>query len=56
VFTAHQIGAAVAAAGAGLVRDGTGSYLPAFFAAGVACLIAAVAALCVRRGARVAVA
>jgi predicted MFS family arabinose efflux permease len=53
VFTAHQIGAAVAATGAGMVRDGTGTYLPAFFAAGVACLIAAIAALCVRRGARV---
>ncbi len=56
VFTAHQIGAAVAATAAGMVRDGTGTYLPAFFAAGVACLIAAVAALCVRRGARVLVA
>jgi sugar phosphate permease len=49
VFTAHQLGAAVAAAGAGMVRDGTGTYLPAFLAAGVACLVAAVAALSPRR-------
>jgi sugar phosphate permease len=49
VFTAHQLGAAVAAAGAGMVRDGTGSYLPAFLAAGVACLFAAIAALSPRK-------
>jgi sugar phosphate permease len=49
VFTAHQLGAAVAAAGAGLVRDGTGTYLPAFLAAGLACLLAAVAALSPRK-------
>jgi predicted MFS family arabinose efflux permease len=49
IFTAHQLGAAVAAGGAGMVRDGVGSYLPAFFAAGVACLIAAVAVLGARK-------
>ncbi len=49
VFTAHQLGAAVAAAGAGMVRDGTGTYLPAFLAAGVACLLASVAALSPRK-------
>ncbi len=49
VFTAHQLGAAVAAAGAGMVRDGTGTYLPAFLAAGVACLLAAAAALSPRK-------
>jgi predicted MFS family arabinose efflux permease len=49
VFTAHQIGAAVAAAGAGLVRDGTGSYLPAFFASGFMCVVAAIAVILVRR-------
>ena len=45
VFTAHQIGAATAAYGAGLSRDALSTYLPAFFAAGAACLVAAVAAL-----------
>lgn len=49
VFTAHQIGAAVAALGAGVSRDALASYLPAFFAAGVACLLASLAALGVRR-------
>ncbi len=49
IFTAHQLGAAVAAGGAGLVRDDFGTYLPAFFAAGAACVIAAVAALTARR-------
>ena len=49
IFTGHQIGAAVAAAGAGMIRDGTGSYLPAFFASGVACILAAVAIVGVRR-------
>ncbi len=49
VFAGHQLGAAVAVAAAGIVRDGVGSYLPAFFVAGVACIIAAFAALGVRR-------
>jgi MFS family permease len=49
IFTAHQLGAAVAAAGAGLVRDGTGSYLPAFFFSGAMCILAAVAVIWVRR-------
>lgn len=49
VFTAHQLGAAVAATGAGIVRDGTGSYLPAFFASGFMCIVAAVSVLWVKR-------
>ena len=49
IFTGHQLGAAVATYGAGLVRDGTGSYLPAFFAAGAFCILAAVAVVTVRR-------
>jgi ABC-type spermidine/putrescine transport system permease subunit II len=53
VFTAHQLGAATAALGAGITRDALNSYLPAFVAAGVACMIAAVAALAIRRPARV---
>ncbi len=38
----HQIGAAMAAWTAGLVRVETGSYLPAFMAAGALCLVASV--------------
>lgn len=48
VFVAHQIGAAVAALGAGVSRDVLSSYLPAFYLAGAACLIAALAVLAVR--------
>ena len=52
VFTGHQLGAAAAALGAGVSRDALATYLPAFYAAGVACLVAAVAILFVRgRGA-----
>jgi sugar phosphate permease len=40
IFTGHQLGAATAAFGAGLSRSVLASYLPAFFAAGAACLIA----------------
>jgi predicted MFS family arabinose efflux permease len=50
VFTAHQLGAATAAFGAGLSRDALATYLPAFAAAGLACLIAAMAVLAMRRG------
>jgi predicted MFS family arabinose efflux permease len=45
VFTGHQIGAAIAAFGAGLSRDALASYLPAFYIAGAACLVAALLAL-----------
>ncbi|MDO9711626.1 MFS transporter [Paracraurococcus lichenis] len=48
VFTAHQLGAAVAALGAGLSRDALASYLPAFALAGAACLVAAALALAIR--------
>ena len=48
VFTAHQLGAAVAALGAGMSRDALASYLPAFYLAGAACLLAAVLAMSVR--------
>jgi MFS family permease len=40
IFAAHQVGAAVAAFGSGVIRDSVLSYLPAFVAAGVACLAA----------------
>jgi hypothetical protein len=49
VFTAHQLGGAVAALGAGWSRDALASYLPAFALAGAACLIAAALALGARR-------
>jgi MFS family permease len=47
MFTGHQLGAAVAAFGAGATRDIFGSYLPAFGAAGFACLVAAAAVMSV---------
>jgi predicted MFS family arabinose efflux permease len=49
VFTAHQLGAAVAALGPGVSRDALASYLPAFMLAGAACLVAAALALAIRR-------
>jgi len=53
VFCGHQLGAAVATYGAGWIRDAWSIYLPAFFAAGVLCLLAALASLAVgRRGVR----
>ncbi len=42
VFAAHQLGAAVAAAGAGMIRDAAGTYDPAFYAAAALCAFAAV--------------
>jgi MFS family permease len=49
IFAGHQIGAASAAFGAGLVRTEYSSYLPAFFTAGALCLFAAVLVLTVRK-------
>lgn len=49
IFTAHQLGSAVAAYGAGASRDALASYLPAFSSAGVACIVAALTVLAVRR-------
>jgi MFS family permease len=49
VFCGHQLGAAAAAYGAGLARTEYATYLPAFFAAGVMCLIAALAVLTLAR-------
>jgi predicted MFS family arabinose efflux permease len=48
VFMAHQLGAAVAAYGAGLSRSELSTYLPAFYGAGAACIIAALVALAAR--------
>ena len=49
IFTAHQLGAATAAFGAGFSRSDFATYLPALYVAGVACLIAAALALTIGR-------
>ncbi len=51
IFAAHQIGAATAAFGAGFTRSELMTYIPAFYTAGAACLVAAALALMIR-GAR----
>ena len=48
IFAAHQLGAAVAAYGAGLTRTLLLTYNPALFAAGAACLLAAAAVMMIR--------
>ena len=48
VFAAHQLGAATAAYGAGLSRTLVATYLPAFYLAGAACLVASLLILTVR--------
>ena len=53
VFAAHMIGAGVGADVAGAVRQSTGSYSSAWWTAGVLCLVAGVAVLFARSGARV---
>jgi len=52
IFAGHQVGAATAAFGAGLSRTLLLSYLPAFFAAGVLCIIAASITLTISRPAK----
>ncbi|WP_211246599.1 MFS transporter [Amycolatopsis taiwanensis] len=41
VFASHQVGASLAAVGAGLIRDHTGSYNLAWYLAGTLCVLAA---------------
>jgi predicted MFS family arabinose efflux permease len=48
VFAAHQLGAASAAAIAGILRTATGSYNLAWYGAGVLCLLAAAMSLATR--------
>ena len=48
IFAGHQLGAAFAAYGAGFIRSFYATYLPAFFVAGILCLIAALAVFAVR--------
>jgi MFS family permease len=58
IFAAHQVGGALAAFGAGAVRSMSGSYLMAFIASGLACLMASMLVLRItpRRAAAFAVA
>jgi MFS family permease len=49
VFAGHQIGAASAAFGAGLIRTEYSTYLPAFFMAGVLCIGAALLVMTLRK-------
>lgn len=51
VFASHQVGAFVAAWGAGLLRDALGGYAMAFFIAGGLAVIAGVMAMLIRRSA-----
>jgi MFS family permease len=51
VFAAHQLGAAAAALGAGAIRDATGQYTYAWFAAAAMCTIAAVISATIRKDA-----
>jgi len=48
VFAAHQVGSAIAAWGGGVIRDVTGSYTPAWYAAGGLCLIASALSISIR--------
>lgn len=48
IFAGHQLGSASAAYGAGLSRTIYASYLPAFFVAGLLCIIAALAFVALR--------
>jgi predicted MFS family arabinose efflux permease len=50
VFASHQVGSALAAWGGGVVHDLTGSYDPAWYAAGALCLLASALSLSVRLG------
>jgi MFS family permease len=49
IFAGHQLGAATAAFGAGLSRTVWATYLPAFFAAGALCIVAALITLMISR-------
>jgi len=49
IFTAHQVGASLAAVGAGSIRTYLGDYRDAFWISGVLCLVAAMAFLISRK-------
>jgi predicted MFS family arabinose efflux permease len=48
VFASHQVGAAIAAVGAGAIRDTQGDYDMAWFLAGGLCVVAALLSLAIR--------
>jgi sugar phosphate permease len=50
IFAAHQVGAGIAAWGAGAARDAVGDYALAFYAAGILAILAGGMALLIRRG------
>lgn len=52
IFAGHQLGGAVAAYGAGLSRTMLMTYTPALYAAGTACIIAAIMVFMIRNQAR----
>src|SRR6202795_1382888 len=56
IFAGHQLGAATAAFGAGLSRTVLATYLPAFFAAGALCIVAALIVLAISRAPKAVVA
>src|SRR5215212_9854646 len=49
VFAAHQVGAALAAFGAGVVREVTGSYDAAWYGAAALCVVAAALSISIRK-------
>ena len=49
VFAAHQIGAGIAAGGAGIIRDAQGRYDLAFYLAGGLCAVTVVMCVAVTR-------
>jgi predicted MFS family arabinose efflux permease len=52
IVAAHQIGAGLGALGAGIVRTELATYTPAWVAAGLICMLAALAVLAIGRGQR----
>jgi predicted MFS family arabinose efflux permease len=56
VFAAHQVGAALAAFGAGFIHDRTGTYTAAWIASAALCAVAAMVSFGMRRRTRPAVA
>ena len=49
VFASHQIGAAIASVGAGVIRDQTSQYTIAWFTGAALCVVAAALSLGIRR-------
>ena len=52
VFASHQVGAAIAVTGAGVIRDDFGTYDPAFYIAAGLCVVAAFLSVRIRRDRR----